>query len=129
MMMSGTTGSASGGSAADPGPGSAPSYASTVSARLEGVARAVAAVPGMLVAAEIAAHLDRSVAFRPGGSTPVVGRLGRPIAGERLGKRLAAVRRRLLPVDLEIGPRVLAVPLAALEQRVLLDLGLDKIGK
>jgi hypothetical protein len=37
----------------------------------------------MRVAAEIATHLNRAVALCPGGSAPVVGRLGGPIAGAR----------------------------------------------
>src|SRR3989442_1091561 len=103
MMMSGTTGWASGGSKAKPGRGSSGLIGHMGAARLEkrlakgggpcrglvdprqiaGLARAITAVPGLQIPAEIAAHLDRAVALRPGGSAPVVGRLGGPIPGER----------------------------------------------
>ena len=93
-------------------------------------ARAVSAVPRLESAAEIATHLDRAVAIRPGGGAPVIGRLGNPIAGEHFGKRCGrAVDCRGVGVRLEAGRRVVVAALATLEQRVLLDFGLDKIAE
>ena len=93
--------------------------------------RPVAAPPGMYIAAEVATDLGPAVALLARRGAPMIGRVRSIVGGQRLGKGLGGtVDRRWLSLRLGFLRRpVLAFAFAALEQRVLFDLGLDESGQ
>ncbi len=88
---------------------------------VSGAERSDALAPGLRLAAEI----DRPVSFVSRCDAPVLGGIGSKLIGERLGQRR---RRRFLDGAVRADLRCFGEPaLAPLQQRVLLDFGIDEI--
>ncbi len=93
------------------------------------VAPPITDLPGL----RIAAAIERTVAVLARGVAPVLGGIARQVPGKRAVELLR--QRHRVPVGLRrngIGRRhrcFVGIPLAVFEQRVLLDLSLDKLGQ